>query len=137
MSDKQSNKTPEKVVLAIRLFYLIIGMGLVRLVITVIRHWGIRTSDFLILSKIVIWVVSLFFVYQVSRGRNWARLSMVAIFVFSIPLAILPRISSLTHNPIPNLVGLVQVFLYVWAILLLFQATSNAWFKEKKEVGVD
>jgi hypothetical protein len=62
---------------------------------------------------------------------------MVAIFVFSIPLAILPRISSLTHNPIPNLVGLVQVFLYVWAILLLFQATSNAWFKEKKEVGVD
>jgi small neutral amino acid transporter SnatA (MarC family) len=134
MSDKQSNKIPEKVVLAIRLFYFIIGMGFVRLVITVIRHWGIRTPDFIIMSKLIIWVVSLFFVYKVSKGRNWARWTMVAIFIISIPLAILPRISSLTHNPIPNLVGLVQVFLYVWAILLLFQATSNAWFKEKKEV---
>jgi hypothetical protein len=62
---------------------------------------------------------------------------MVAIFAISIPLAILPRISSLSHNPIPNLLGLVQVLLYVWAILLLFQATSNAWFKENKKVGVD
>jgi hypothetical protein len=132
MSDKQSNKTPEKVVLAVRLFYLIIGIGLVRLVITVIRHWDVRTPDFIILSKLIIWLVSLFFVYHVSKGRNWARWSMVAIFVISIPLAILPRISSLSHNPIPNLLGLVQVPLYVWAILLLFQAKSTAWFKGKK-----
>ena len=137
MSDNQRNKTPEKVVLAIRLFYLIIGIGFVRLVITVIRHWSVRTPDFIILTKLVIWAVSLFFVYQVSKGRNWARWTMVAIFAISIPLAILPRISSLSHNPIPNLLGLVQVLLYVWAILLLFQATSNAWFKENKKVGVD
>jgi hypothetical protein len=130
MSDKQSNKTPEKIVLAVRLFYLIIGIGIVRLVITVIRHWDVRTPDFIILSSLFIWLVSLFFVYKVSKGRNWARWMMVAIFVICIPLAILPRISSLPHNPVPSLLGLVQVFLYVWALLLLFQAASNAWFKE-------
>ena len=133
MSDKQSNKTPEKIVLAIRLFYFIIGIGFVRLIITVIRHWGVRTPDFIILSSFIIWSVSLFFVYKVSKGRNWARWAMVAIFIISIPLAILPRISSMAHNLIPGLLGLVQVLFYVWAILLLFQTTSNTWFKEKKE----
>ncbi|MCD6273381.1 MAG: hypothetical protein J7K30_11210 [Deltaproteobacteria bacterium] len=131
MSDKQSNKIPGKVVLAIRLFYLIIGISLVRLVITVIRHWDIRTPDFIILSKIFIWSVSLFLLYQVSKGRNWARWTMVAILAICLPLTILPMISSLTHNPIPGLLGLFQVLLYVWALLLLFQATSNVWFKKK------
>jgi hypothetical protein len=137
MSEKLGNKTPKNVVLAIRLFYLVIGIGFVRLIITVIRHWGIRTPHFLISMKLIIWLVALFLIYQVRKGRNWARWSMVAIFVISIPLGILPGISSLTHNPVPNLLGLVQVPLYVWATLLLFQATSNAWFKGKKEGGVD
>jgi hypothetical protein len=137
MSDRQSNNTPEKVILAAKLFYIVIGMGFVRMVITVVRHWDVRTPDVFILSKLVLWSVSLFFVYQVSKGKNWARWIMVVMFIIAIPMAILPRISSLSHTLIPNLLGLVQVFLYVWAIVLLFQATSNAWFKEKKEVGVD
>jgi len=132
MSDKHSNKTPEKVILAIRLFYLIIGIGIVRLVSTVVRHWNVRTPDFIILSKLIIWSVSLFFVYKVSKGKNWARWIMVIIFIIAIPLAILPTISSLSHTIIPNLLGLSQVALYVWAILLLFQSTATAWFKEKK-----
>jgi len=132
MSDKQSNKTPEKVILAIRLFYLIIGIGIVRLASTVVRHWNVRTPDFIILSKLIIWSVSLFFVYKVSKGKNWARWIMVIIFIIAIPLAILPTISSLSHTIIPNLLGLSQVALYVWAILLLFQSTATAWFKEKK-----
>jgi porin len=36
-----------------------------------------------------------------------------------------------------DLLGLVEVFLYVWALLLLFQSASSAWFKKQKEVGVD
>ena len=127
MSD---NQRPEKVALAIKLFYLIIGISIVRTAITVVRHWDVRTPDFLIFSSIIIWFISIFLVYMTSKGKNWARWVMVTILTISIPLSILPMFSSLAHTPIPNLLGLVQVLLYVWALVLLFHTTSSTWFKK-------
>lgn len=130
MSDNQRYKTPEKVALAIKLFYLIIGISIVRTAITVVRHWDVRTPDFLIFSSIFIWLISIFLVYMTGKGKNWARWVMVTILTISIPLSILPMFSSLVHTPIPNLFGLVQVLLYVWALVLLFHTTSSTWFKK-------
>ena len=130
MSDNQRYKTPEKVALAIKLFYLIIGISIVRTAITVVRHWDVRTPDFLIFSSIFIWLISIFLVYMTGKGKNWARWVMVTILTISIPLSILPMFSSLVHTPIPNLLGLVQVLLYVWALVLLFHTTSSTWFKK-------
>ncbi len=130
MSDNQRYKTPEKVALAIKLFYLIIGISIVRTAITVVRHWDVRTPDFLIFSSIFIWLISIFLVYMTGKGKNWARWVMVTILTISIPLSILPMFSSLVHTPIPNLLGLVQVLLYVWALVLLFHTASSTWFKK-------
>ncbi|MCD6388772.1 MAG: hypothetical protein J7L69_05120 [Desulfobulbaceae bacterium] len=131
MSKNQKLKTPEKVALATKVLYSIIAINFIRIMITVFRHWGVRTPDFLVFTSIFLWVISFFLIYQINKGKNWARWSMVLIFAISIPLSILPTLSSLTHNPIPNLLRLLQVVLYIWTLILLFHTTSTRFFKNK------
>jgi len=129
MAENQEIETPAKVALSIKLFYSIICIGIIRAIIVVVRHWEVRTPDFFILIKSLFFGVSIFLVFFTGKGRNWARWALVVIMAISIPLTILPMFSSLAHNPIPNLLGLVQAFLFIWALALLFHTTSTAWFK--------
>ena len=131
MSKNHKLKTPAKVALATKVLYSIIAINFIRITITVFRHWGVRTPDFLIFTSIFLLVISFFLIYQINKGRNWARWSMVLIFAISIPLSILPTLSSLTHNPIANILRLIQVALYIWTLTLLFHTTSTKFFKNK------
>ncbi len=129
MSDNLEIEIPPKVSLSIKLLYSIIFIAIIRAVIVVVRHWEVRTPDLFILIKILLVAVLIFLIIFTRKGRNWARLTLVVFLAISIPLSILPMFSSLTHNLIPNLLGLVQAILFVWALALLFHSTSNAWFR--------
>jgi hypothetical protein len=130
MSDNLEIEIPPKVSLSIKLLYFNICIGIIRAFIVVVRHWEVRTPDIFILVKILLVAVLIFLIFFTRKGKNWARLTLVAFLSIAIPLSILPMFSSLTHNPIPNLLGLVQAILFVWAIVLLFHSTSAAWFKK-------
>ena len=119
---------PAKVGLAIKTLYLVVGIGILRTAITVIRHADVRSPHFLISIKVVLFAVSLFLIYQVGKGRNWARWSLVAIFVISIPLTILPAFESYSVVPVYTLLGFLQLGLYVFALVLMFHAGSSEWF---------
>ena len=131
MSDNHISKPPAKVILATNLFYSIIGIGLLRRVMTIVEHWHVRSPDSLIIRSVIIWLLSIFLIYKTRKGCNWAKWSMVAILAISLPLSILPMFDSITHSPIPNLLGLTQVILYIWALVLLFHQTSSDWFARK------
>lgn len=119
---------PAKVGLAIKTLYLVVGIGILRTAITVIRHADVRSPHFLISVKVVLFAVSLFLIYQVGKGRNWARWSLVAIFVVNIPLTILPAFESYSVVPVYTLLGFLQLGLYVFALVLMFHAVSSEWF---------
>ena len=119
---------PAKVSLAIKLLYLIVGIGILRTLMTVMRHVDVRSPHFLISIKVVLFAVSIFLIYQVGKGRNWARWSLVAIFVINIPLTILPAFESYSVVPVYTLLGFLQLGLYVFALVLMFHAGSSEWF---------
>lgn len=119
---------PAKVALAIKLLYVVVGIGMVRTVMTVIRHLDVRSPDFLIMTKVGLYAFSLYLIYQIGRGRNWARWTLGAIFVVNIPLTILPTFQSLSHNPVHTLLGFLQLGLYVYALVLLFHRDVSGWF---------
>ena len=102
---------------------------------TVIRHADVRTPDFLIFIKFMVYAVSLFLIYQTARGKNWARWSLIVIFVISIPLAILPAFDAVTHNPVHSTLGFLQLGLYVVAMLFLFNKSSSGWFAAGRKTG--
>ena len=128
MQTKELSERPAKVVLALRMFYLIVGLGIIRATMIVIRHADVRSPNFFIGTKFLIYAASLFFIYQMGRGKNWARWMLVVIFAISIPIAILPTFASTFHNPIHTILGFLQLALYLVALALLFHKSSSGWF---------
>ena len=132
MPTQALSERPPKVALAVKFFYVIVGIGVIRAVMTIIRHADVRSPVSLIITKLVIYAGSLYLIYQLGKGKNWARWSMVAIFIINIPLTILPAFGSFSHNPIHASLGFVQLGLYITALAYLFQKISSSWFNPQK-----
>ena len=136
MSVKSFMEKPSKVVLAVKLFYLVVGIGIIRATMTIIRHADVRSPYFLILTKFVIYTISLYLIYQIDKGKNWARFSMVIIFIIAIPLAILPTFASYSHNPVHTAFGYIQIALYIIGLASLFHGSSSKWFAQRKSLSI-
>jgi hypothetical protein len=72
---------PAKVVLALKMLYVGIGIGVIRTAIVVLRHLEVRTPDFIIMVKLVIWAGVLYAIFQTGKGNNWARWLLVGLFI--------------------------------------------------------
>lgn len=126
------SERPAKVVLAVRMLYLGIGLGVIRTAIVVLRHLEVRTPDVIIMTKIVVWAIVLFLIFRTGKGSNWARWLLVAMFIVTIPLTFLPLIPSFTSYPVDGLLGVLQFALFVIALGLLFHPHASAWFAKGK-----
>ena len=134
MQKKEFSKKPAKVLLAQRLLYLVISLGIIRLAITVMRHADVRSPQSLIVIKLLLYTVSFFLIYQCGRAHNWARWALVLILTAGIPLVILPSFESISHNPIYASFVFLQSALYILALVFLFHENSSRWFKGKGEL---
>ena len=122
----------DEVVLAAKMLYLVVVVGITRTVMTVVRHVDVRSPYFLISVKLCIYVISLFVIYQLSKRKSWARWTLLAIFTICIPLVILPIFDSFSHSPLNSLLGLLQLALFVYSFVLIFCKKSSAWFKQAR-----
>ena len=129
MSNKGSMVKPAEIILAVKMLYLVVAIGVLRTLMTVLEHADVRSPYFLISIKLCIYVISVFVIYQLSKGKNWARWSLMAIFIVCIPLVILPIFDSFSHSPVNSLLGLLQLVLFSYSFVLLFCKKSSACFK--------
>jgi RsiW-degrading membrane proteinase PrsW (M82 family) len=129
---KELLEKPAKVIHGAKLLYLVVGIGIIRASMTIIRHADVRSPDFLIYTKLLVYAVSLFLIYQTGKGKNWARWSLVVIFVISIPMVVLPFFESMSHNPVNSILGFLQLGLYIAALMFLFHKSSSGWFGARK-----
>ena len=129
---KELLEKPAKVILAAKLLYLVVGIGIIRASLRVIRHADVRSPDFLIFTKLLVYTASLFLIYQMGKGKDWARWSLVVIFAIGIPLTVLPAFESIPHNPIHAILGFLQLGLYIVALLFLFHRSSSGWFGARR-----
>jgi hypothetical protein len=111
--------------------YVVVAIGIARTSMTVLRHLDVRTPDLYIASKALIYVVSIFLIYNIGKGHNWARWTLIVILAIAIPLGVLPTIDSMEHSPTHSLLGFVQLGLWIIATILLFLPGSSAWLRSK------
>jgi hypothetical protein len=132
MPTQALSERPPKVALAVKFFYVIVGLGVIRAAMTIIRHADVRSPYFLIFTKLIIYAFSFYVIYQLNKGRNWARWVMLVIFIIAIPLTILPAFSSFSHSPVDALLGFIQTVLYIVGLVFLFHRSSSSWFGAEK-----
>ena len=122
------SERPAKVILALRVLYLGIGIGVIRTAIVVVRHLEVRTPNFMITVKLVIWAIVLFSIFRTGKRSNWARWLLMALFIVTIPLNFLPLIPTFTSYPVDGSLGALQFALFLIALGLVFHPSASAWF---------
>lgn len=122
---------PAQVVYAVRMFYLVVAIGVVRTLMTVLRHADVRSPYFLVATKFVVYAVALFLIYKLAAGSNWARWLLVVLLAIGIPLTVLPTIAAFSSVPLHSLLGFLQLGLYLVALYFLFQKTSSDWYRSR------
>ena len=80
----------------------------------------------------VLGITWLFIFIMIGKGRNWARITFLVLFIIGIPFSVLPLMQSLAANPISGLLGIVQTIIQIVAIVFLFQKPSSEWFRKMK-----
>ena len=89
MPENLTKEKPAKVAAAVNMMYFVVAIGIVRTGMTVVRHLDVRSPHFYISTKLLVYAVAVFLIYQANKGRNWARWSLIAIFALAeYPVAV-------------------------------------------------
>lgn len=127
-----SNDSPEKpsqVKNAVYLLYATLVMGVVSSILN-LSDPGVQASlGFALVAMVITFAILLFNVTMISRGRNWARMVYLVLYVIGLPRSIVFLLQMLPSNTLTALIGTVQAILQLVAIVLLFQKPSSVWFK--------
>src|SRR5436190_15922586 len=106
-----SNPTgrPQKVKIAVTVLYVTLGIGIVRAAIEVSANAQMAGVGFLMFITLVVFTVMVFLIAMIGRGRNWAHITFLILFLLGLLPSILPLIRSFTLRPISGVLGLAQL----------------------------
>jgi hypothetical protein len=120
---------PDAVRTAVTLLYATLGLGVLRSALESAR----LAAESSVVAFLAIALVSLgltgFLTYMTGRGRNWARITLLVLFLIGVPLSMGPLATSLATSPVSGVLGLAQVGLQVVALVLLFRPPASTWFR--------
>jgi hypothetical protein len=68
------------------------------------------------------------FIYMIGKGRNWARITYLVLFILDWT-AFLPEMQTLLTNPISRLLAIGETVMEIIAFVFLFQKQSSDWFR--------
>jgi FtsH-binding integral membrane protein len=131
MAGKKSR--PNKVFNAVTLLWITIAVGVIRSILEFSNLAQMASPSFIIFVQIFTLAILAFFIYMIGKGRNWARITFLVLFITGIPFSILPMIQSFAVSPISGILGIGQTTLQIIALVFLFQKPSSDWFKSMKK----
>lgn len=85
-------------------------------------------------SALLLTGFSAFLIYQLSRGRNWARSSYLVVFIYSsldIPGLFGIVASGTAAQRVMGTIDLALSLLELVALIVLFTSPSNEWFRQR------
>jgi hypothetical protein len=122
---------PRKVQNSVTILYISLGIGIIRAVIEASANAETAGVGLVIFVTLVVSAIMVFIIVMIGRGRNWARITFLVLFLLGLVPAILPIIHSLPLRPISGVLGLAQIVLQALALFFLFQRDSSEWFRTK------
>jgi hypothetical protein len=121
---------PSLFVVTIALLWVALAFSLIRVVADT-DHVVIPAPFALVYGLFVlVFVVKAFFIYKISKLRNWARIVYLSVIALGSIRVVPDLIAEIAKAPTLGLVELIAVALQVVAICLLFIPPCNELFKK-------
>src|SRR3989344_5512746 len=128
-TDKQTS-LPAIISNAVKLLYVTLGIGVLRAVLEFQTLVQQAPVIFILFVWLVVFGLMWFLIHKIGSRRNWARITFLILFIVGVPFSVLPLLQSLSATPVSGLIGILQLVGQVVALVMLFQGTSNAWFRK-------
>ena len=96
--------------------------------------YKLSASDWIMeLFSITFMLMYIFFVYKISDGRNWARITLLVLFFTNIYANIERLQAEYAINILLFIISSTQLLFFITGLILLFIPKSNDWFRELKK----
>ncbi len=124
---------PDKVGLAVLLLYVTLGIGLLRSLMEAPQQEA--PLGLTIFTTLLVLGITGFFIFMIGKGKNWARITLLVLFIVGIPFSVPFLLNSLAANPISGLLGIAQTVVQAVALFFLFLKPSSDWFRQFKTIN--
>ena len=108
---------------------LVIGIVALPLNSEVVRS---QLLAFTIIGLVFTLVFTLFIFSMILKGKNWARMLYMILFISGAPFAFPAILVAFHKTPVLAVIRLLQLFLQMMAVVLLLQKATRAWFARLK-----
>ena len=123
---------PDKVMWAVNLLYASLGIGILRGIFTCLNVSKSRSAFvaavLVTFGSYFLWLI----IYKINKGKNWARLTYLAISLVQLAFIRPTFLNSFATQPVLTAIALTQVAIQIIALVLLFQTRSSEWYKQMK-----
>ena len=128
---RTTRERPTQVETAVYLILASLAIGFVYSINSIVDR-RIQDIGFEILPAAMTIVIHLLIAAMIYKGKNWARMVYLILFIFSLPFISIHIIQKLSQHEQPHILGVIQTGLQLIAVILLFQKPCNAWFKPQQ-----
>jgi len=127
--DSAKPSRPRAVDRGIKLAYASLLFGIVAEVVDFRHFLALAPATDSLATFVFTYGLLLFLILKVSRGRNWARIVLLLIFLVGLGLYSVFLRDALKRNPMMVFVNIVPTLLQGAALFFWFKPSSGAWFK--------
>ncbi|MDD2904527.1 MAG: hypothetical protein PHU44_19020 [Syntrophales bacterium] len=122
---------PKEVLYAFWLTIASLAVGILALPLSseVVRS---QILAFTIIGLVFSLAFTLFIFFMILKGRNWARMLYMILFISGAPFAFPAIIVAFQKTPVLAVIRLLQLFMQMMAVVLLLQKTTRNWFARLK-----
>ena len=126
--DRNKPNKPDTVRHAVTLLYFTLAIGIFRSVLEPLSSSQEVFLSFEVFILVFVLAFMWLFIFLIGKGKNWARVTFLVLFIIGLPFSVLPLLLSLVAAPISGLLGITQTVLQAVALIMLFQKPSSIWF---------
>jgi hypothetical protein len=129
---------PVSVSRAILMLWISLAVGPVRAILDYSRlsaslaNLSMSPEVFLVLTWAIVLLVYVFLVLKIRRGRNWARIIFLVLFILGLFSGVKEVAIGFRYGLVSPILGALQVLLQGAALVLLFIPDSRDYFRKKE-----
>ena len=123
---------PRKVNQALILLYVGLSIGVARMLFQAWRQAHVAPLGIGLVHMAAVLAVMWSLIYLIGKGRNWARITYLLVFVVPIPIALPDLLPVFRWSPWLASALLAQLVVQTVAVVFLFQKPSSEWFRQMR-----
>ena len=130
METQSAAQKPQSVGTAVNLLWASLAVGLVKMLMDFSNLSAVAPAAFTNFVLIFTFAVIGFLIFNISAGKNWARITSLVIFIIGMLPSLPLVLGEFSRSPVVGALSVAQIGLEVYALYLLFSQPGSGWFRK-------